>query len=95
MPRSAPAPDSSVGAEVTWTGGGTPANGTGRTFTTVFSAGGTFRVAARAGEADIDVTVTVCPIDEWLARFRRLWAPRLEALATDVARGKRQRAKRR
>jgi DNA-binding transcriptional ArsR family regulator len=34
-------------------------------------------------------------VDEWLARFRRLWEPRLEALATEVARGKRQRAKRR
>src|SRR3954464_6595258 len=29
--------------------------------------------------------------DEWLARFRRFWAPRLSALATEVARGKRQR----
>jgi DNA-binding transcriptional ArsR family regulator len=34
-------------------------------------------------------------VDEWLSRFRRLWEPRLEALATEVARGKRQRAKRR
>ncbi len=34
-------------------------------------------------------------VDDWLARFRRLWEPRLEALATEVARGKRQRAKRR
>ena len=27
----------------------------------------------------------------WLERFRRLWEPRLEALATEVARGKRRR----
>ena len=30
-------------------------------------------------------------IDEWLAPFRRLWGPRFEALATEVARGKRKR----
>jgi DNA-binding transcriptional ArsR family regulator len=29
--------------------------------------------------------------DEWLNRFRRFWAPRLAAMATEVARGKRQR----
>jgi hypothetical protein len=62
-----------AGAEVNWTGGGSPATGSGRTFTTVFSKGGTFRVAARAGAADIDFTVTVCPIDEWLARARTFY----------------------
>jgi DNA-binding transcriptional ArsR family regulator len=30
--------------------------------------------------------------DEWLDRFRVLWAPRLDALATEVARGKRRRS---
>jgi len=29
--------------------------------------------------------------DEWLGQFRRFWAPRLAAMATEVARGKRQR----
>lgn len=29
--------------------------------------------------------------DEWLGRFRRLWTPPLEALATELARGRRQR----
>ncbi len=29
--------------------------------------------------------------DDWLGRFRRVWAPRLDALATEVARGKRRR----
>jgi DNA-binding transcriptional ArsR family regulator len=28
--------------------------------------------------------------DEWLGRFRRFWAPHLAAMATEVARGKRQ-----
>lgn len=30
-------------------------------------------------------------IDAWLDRFRRFWTPHLEALATEVARGKRAR----
>jgi DNA-binding transcriptional ArsR family regulator len=29
-------------------------------------------------------------VDAWLDRFRGFWGPRLEALATEVARGKRQ-----
>ena len=34
-------------------------------------------------------------IDEGLAPFRQFWAPRFEALATEVARGKRRRRKKR
>ena len=30
-------------------------------------------------------------VDAWLDQFRMFWAPRLEALATEVARGKRRR----
>ena len=30
-------------------------------------------------------------VDEWLDAFRRFWAPRLDALGTEIARGKRQR----
>jgi len=30
-------------------------------------------------------------VDVWLDRFRMLWAPRLDALATEVARGKKRR----
>ncbi|MDB5429559.1 MAG: ArsR family transcriptional regulator [Caulobacter sp.] len=30
-------------------------------------------------------------VDLWLDRFRGFWTPKLEALATEVARGKRQR----
>ena len=29
-------------------------------------------------------------VDEWLDRFRRFWTPHLEALATEIARGKRR-----
>lgn len=30
-------------------------------------------------------------IDQWLDTFRRFWTPHLDALATEIARGKRQR----
>jgi DNA-binding transcriptional ArsR family regulator len=30
-------------------------------------------------------------VDAWLERFRRAWTPHLDALATEVARGKRER----
>ena len=30
-------------------------------------------------------------VDDWLGRFRQLWTPRLDALGTEVARGRRQR----
>jgi DNA-binding transcriptional ArsR family regulator len=30
-------------------------------------------------------------VDEWLDVFRRFWAPHLDALATEITRGKRQR----
>ena len=30
-------------------------------------------------------------VDDWLNPFRQFWAPRLDALATEIARGKRQR----
>ena len=32
-------------------------------------------------------------VDAWLDRFRGVWGPRMEALATEVARGKRKRRK--
>ena len=34
-------------------------------------------------------------VDAWLESFRRFWAPPLEALATEIARGKRARKTRR
>ena len=30
-------------------------------------------------------------VDAWLDRFRAFWVPKLEALATEIARGKRKR----
>ncbi|MGO2859973.1 MAG: ArsR/SmtB family transcription factor [Brevibacterium sp.] len=30
-------------------------------------------------------------VDEWIDPFRRFWAPRLDALSTEIARGKRRR----
>lgn len=34
-------------------------------------------------------------VDAWLNQFRRFWGPRLESLATEIARGKRARRGRR
>jgi DNA-binding transcriptional ArsR family regulator len=42
------------------------------------------RLYAVRGEALRDV-------HEWLAGFRRFWTPKLDALSTEIARGKRQR----
>lgn len=36
-------------------------------------------------------TRALADIDAWLARFRRFWEPRLDALETEIARGKRAR----
>ncbi len=36
-------------------------------------------------------TAPLRDIDQWLATFRRFWTPHLDALATELARGKRQR----
>jgi DNA-binding transcriptional ArsR family regulator len=39
-------------------------------------------------------TKPLAEVDAWLERFRVFWTPRLEALATEVARGKKLRAQR-
>jgi DNA-binding transcriptional ArsR family regulator len=39
-------------------------------------------------------TTALRDVDAWLARFRRFWEHRLDAIATEVARGKRARRKR-
>ena len=36
-------------------------------------------------------TAPLREVDQWLEKFRAFWEPRLEALATEIARGKRQR----
>jgi len=36
-------------------------------------------------------TSSLIEVDRWLARFRQIWEPKLEALATEIARGKRDR----
>jgi DNA-binding transcriptional ArsR family regulator len=39
-------------------------------------------------------TRPLAEVDAWLVQFRRFWGPPLEALATEIARGKRSRKKR-
>lgn len=37
-------------------------------------------------------TTPMREVDQWLETFRRNWVPRLDALATEIARGKQRRA---
>jgi len=36
-------------------------------------------------------TAPLRQVDDWLERFRTMWEPRLDALATEIARGKKKR----
>ena len=36
----------------------------------------------------------LCDVDAWLDQFRRFWTPHLDALATELARGRRERRRR-
>jgi hypothetical protein len=64
--------------EVTWSGGGDPATGSGRSFSTVFSSGGTYAVTAECGTDRTRFEVTVSPVDEWLARARDFYGPSVD-----------------
>lgn len=64
--------------EVEWSGGGDPVAGRGTRFTTVFGTGGTYTVTARSGEASRQFQVTVCHVDEWLARASDFYGPSLD-----------------
>jgi len=63
---------------IAWSGGGTPPTGKGRTFATAFSQGGLYTVTARCGDAKTEFSVTICPIDEWLARARSFYGPSID-----------------
>jgi hypothetical protein len=64
-----PSPDD----EIEWSGGGEPAGGRGRTFNTVFPAGGSFTVVARRGQESAELPIVVCPIDRWLQGAREFF----------------------
>jgi hypothetical protein len=63
---------------ITWSGGGTPAEGRGPRFTTTFAAGGAHVVTATRGEGRMTFPVTVCPIDSWLADARTFFGPSID-----------------
>ena len=50
----------------------------------------TVRPAGQRRMYAVDAT-SLQGIDDWLSQFRTFWAPRLEALDTEIARGKRNR----
>lgn len=59
------------------------------------------KVLRESGFADVTVSgakriyaidaTPLSEVDEWLSQFRQFWGPKLEALAAEVARGKRKR----
>jgi hypothetical protein len=63
---------------VTWSGGGDPATGSGQRFATRFASGGTYTVAARSGDAQVDFPVTVCPVDTWLQDAEAFYGPAVD-----------------
>jgi hypothetical protein len=65
-------------ADVRWSGGGTPASGRGPRFRTRFSQGGTHAIHARSGEGIAEIEISVCPVDEWLARAKDFFGPSLD-----------------
>lgn len=65
-------------SDIAWSGGGTPPTGKGRTFATAFPDGGLYTVIARCGDAKTEFAVTICPIDEWLARARSFYGPSID-----------------
>jgi hypothetical protein len=72
-----PDPGCSEG-EVHWSGGGAPVTGSGRRFQTRFAAGGSFTITARCGDSTRQFSVTICPVDEWLARARIFYGPSID-----------------
>jgi hypothetical protein len=69
---------SSGPGDVRWTGGGTPATGEGSRFATTFARGGRYTIRAEDPVATALLEVTVCPIDEWLARAAGFFGPSLD-----------------
>ena len=65
-------------ADIAWSGGGTPATGTGRRFTTRYDKGGSYTVTATSGGATTSFAVEVCPVDEWLDRARAFYGPAID-----------------
>jgi hypothetical protein len=74
----------SVANEIRWAGGGDPATGTGRRFSTVFPSGGTYAVTADRGGDTVRLEVTVCPIDEWLTGARLFYGPSIDFSAVRI-----------
>jgi hypothetical protein len=64
--------------EVRWSGGGKPASGAGPRFRTRFPHGGTYTIHARSREEAAQIEISVCPVDEWIARAEDFFGPSLD-----------------
>jgi hypothetical protein len=67
-----PGPDG-TDDDISWSGGGSPAAGTGRRFITSFDSGGTYTVTASSRTASLGFQVTICPLEAWLARAQEFY----------------------
>lgn len=65
-------------ADVLWSGGGIPASGRGPRFRTRFVDGGTHTIRAASEEGSAEIAVSVCPVDEWIARAEAFFGPSLD-----------------
>lgn len=63
---------------VRWSVGGISASRTGPRFRARFPEGGTYTVEARSNEEVAQIEITVCPVDEWLARAQGFFGPSLD-----------------
>jgi hypothetical protein len=64
--------------EVRWSGGGKPASGMGPRFRTRLLHGGTHTIHARSREEIAQIEISVCLVDEWLARAKDFFGPSLD-----------------
>jgi hypothetical protein len=78
-------PPASPDRDVRWSGGGSPADGTGRLFRTAFASGGLHTVSVTCGDAAGSLEVAVAPIDEWLRRARTFYGTAIDFAPVTVA----------
>jgi hypothetical protein len=71
-------PTGSADSDVRWSGGGSPADATGRRFRTAFATGGLHTVTAACADATGKLEVAIAPIDAWLTRARTFYGPAID-----------------
>jgi hypothetical protein len=70
--------------DVEWSGGGAPATGMGGSFSTKWTAGGTYTVTAKCGASTFDIQVTICAIDQQLVQAAAYFGPSLDLSKVEI-----------